>query len=306
MTYPEQTQDTVNQGQALPSPVLRIPYYPPYCTPWGRSSSDGLGWEGNRRESGTPVPYFCTTILGEDLSPPWLLGPGPRPKRMRKVSIDRGISEAFSLGSQQSIPTSIAHPASQVRLSSVLIHHLKQPSPKTAKMHLLPSLTLLATAFTALSSAAALPQSESDLVESRTYGGNDKCLCEEDANTLRDAYVRMISAWNPVDAKYLTDDFKDTSASINILIGKPLDGSVPTFANKQEFVAHMTVAVCFFASLSSSVSERVFTSIHLLFTSLFNSPSPLSLPTLNLPFSPFYLSPLLHPPISHLPLTTSN
>ncbi|CCC12117.1 unnamed protein product [Sordaria macrospora k-hell] len=109
-------------------------------------------------------------------------------------------------------------------------------------MHLLPSLTLLATAFTALSSAAALPQSESDLVESRTYGGNDKCLCEEDANTLRDAYVRMISAWNPVDAKYLTDDFKDTSASINILIGKPLDGSVPTFANKQEFVAHMTVA----------------------------------------------------------------
>lgn len=130
MTYPEQTQDTVNQGQALPSPVLCIPYYPPYCTPWGRSSSDGLGWEGNRRESGTPVPYFCTTILGEDLSPPWLLGPGPRPKRMRKVSIDRGISEAFSLGSQQSIPTSIAHPASQVRLSSVLIHISNNPHQK--------------------------------------------------------------------------------------------------------------------------------------------------------------------------------
>ncbi|KAK3485260.1 uncharacterized protein B0T23DRAFT_367193 [Neurospora hispaniola] len=108
-------------------------------------------------------------------------------------------------------------------------------------MHLLPSLTVLATAFTALTSAVALSQSESRaVVESRTYGG-DKCLCEDDANLLRDAYVRMISAWNPVDAKYLTDDFRDTSGSINILIGKPLDGSVPTFANKQEFVDHMTV-----------------------------------------------------------------
>ncbi|KAK1782249.1 hypothetical protein QBC45DRAFT_8561 [Copromyces sp. CBS 386.78] len=111
-------------------------------------------------------------------------------------------------------------------------------------MHLLPSLSVLVTAFMALTSAVALPQSESDLVESRIYGGggSDKCLREEDANVLRDAYVRMISAWNPVDAKYLTDDFKDTSASINILIGKPLDGSVPTFASKQEFLDHMTVA----------------------------------------------------------------
>ncbi|KAJ4386921.1 hypothetical protein N0V85_007915, partial [Neurospora sp. IMI 360204] len=107
-------------------------------------------------------------------------------------------------------------------------------------MHLLPSLTVLATAFTALTSAVALPQSGSE-VESRTYDDKSKCLCEDDANTLRDAYVRMISAWNIADAKYLTDDFKDTSGSINILIGKPLDGSVPTFATKQEFVDHMTV-----------------------------------------------------------------
>lgn len=109
-------------------------------------------------------------------------------------------------------------------------------------MHLLSSLALLTTAFTALTSAVALPQSESDLIESRTYGF-DKCLREEDANTLRDAYVRIISAWNPADAKYLTDDFKDTSGSINIFIGKPLDGSVPTFGSKAEFVEHMTVQV---------------------------------------------------------------
>ncbi|KAK3388501.1 hypothetical protein B0T20DRAFT_386514 [Sordaria brevicollis] len=110
-------------------------------------------------------------------------------------------------------------------------------------MHLLPTLTLLTTTLTALTTAVALPSSQSDLIDARGFKGGDdgKCLCEEDANTLRDAYVRMISNWNPADAKYLTEDFKDTSGSINILIGKPLDGSVPTFANKAEFVEHMTV-----------------------------------------------------------------
>lgn len=127
-------------------------------------------------------------------------------------------------------------------------------------MHLLPSLTVLATAFVALTSAVALSQSESKAIESRTYGG-DKCLCEEDSNLLRDAYVRMISAWNPADAKYLTDDFRDTSGSINILIGKPLDGSVPTFANKQEFVDHMTVMVRFLFCLYYSLFIFTFTPV---------------------------------------------
>lgn len=115
-------------------------------------------------------------------------------------------------------------------------------------MHLFPSLTVLATAFTALTTAVALPQSgTTELIESRTFKGGDdkKCLREEDANTLRDAYVRMISLWNPADAKYLTEDFRDTSGSINIFIGKPLDGSVATFATKAEFLQHMTVAVSF-------------------------------------------------------------
>ncbi|KAK4240096.1 hypothetical protein C8A03DRAFT_31842 [Achaetomium macrosporum] len=76
-----------------------------------------------------------------------------------------------------------------------------------------------------------------------TKSGNSKnkakwtpCLHQNDVDILVDAYVRMISHWNDDDAKYLTDDFIDTSDSINILAGIPL-GS-PTFSSKQAFIDH--------------------------------------------------------------------
>ncbi|KAK4119574.1 hypothetical protein N657DRAFT_581440, partial [Parathielavia appendiculata] len=62
------------------------------------------------------------------------------------------------------------------------------------------------------------------------------CLNPNSANDLVAAYVRMISGWNDADAKYLADDFRDTSDSINILAGIPLGG--PTFPTKQAFIDH--------------------------------------------------------------------
>ncbi|AEO64708.1 89baec30-7980-4b84-924c-cc1fdbf36485 [Thermothielavioides terrestris] len=78
-------------------------------------------------------------------------------------------------------------------------------------------------------------------------GGSDKgksksrhtetCLCQDDVDTLVDAYVRILSKWNETaDAKYLADDFADYSDSINILAGLPLGG--PTFPTKQAFIDH--------------------------------------------------------------------
>jgi len=65
---------------------------------------------------------------------------------------------------------------------------------------------------------------------------HDTCLHPDDVETLVAAYVRILSNWNDDDAKYLADNFVDTSDSINILAGIPL-GS-PTFPTKEAFIEH--------------------------------------------------------------------
>ncbi|KAL2130336.1 hypothetical protein VTI74DRAFT_6587 [Chaetomium olivicolor] len=63
-----------------------------------------------------------------------------------------------------------------------------------------------------------------------------ECLHHEDIDELVNAYQRMLSKWDDADAKYLSDNFVDTSDSINILAGIPLGG--PTFPTKQAFIDH--------------------------------------------------------------------
>jgi len=102
-------------------------------------------------------------------------------------------------------------------------------------MRLTQTLTLLGLA--ALGSTAAidpaLTERSGDL-EAR------HCLCQSDAEKLIAAYTRMINKWDDADAKYLAEDFKDTSDSINQLAGLPL-GSV-IFPSKQAFIDHQHVA----------------------------------------------------------------
>jgi hypothetical protein len=78
------------------------------------------------------------------------------------------------------------------------------------------------------------------------------CLCQDDIDTLVDAYRRMLSRWDDTDAKYLADTFVDTSDSINILAGIPL-GS-PTFPSKEAFIDHQHVQVT--SSPSSQLPTR--------------------------------------------------
>ncbi|GAB1319718.1 SnoaL-like domain-containing protein [Madurella fahalii] len=105
-------------------------------------------------------------------------------------------------------------------------------------MRFIQSVALLS--LTALGLASPVASS----VEARGNGngnGNGKgwgygqCMHANDAQTLVDAYVRMISGWNDADAKYLAESFRDTSDSINQLAGKPLGSD--TF-NKQSFIDH--------------------------------------------------------------------
>lgn len=67
-------------------------------------------------------------------------------------------------------------------------------------------------------------------------GNCGNCMRPDDAQTLVDAYVRMISGWDDADAKYLAENFRDTSDSINQLAGKPLGSD--TFPTKQSFIDH--------------------------------------------------------------------
>ena len=67
------------------------------------------------------------------------------------------------------------------------------------------------------------------------------CLNSGDIDKLVDAYKRIISNWNDADAKYLADNFRDTSDSINILAGIPLGSD--TFPNKAAFLNHMQTNV---------------------------------------------------------------
>jgi hypothetical protein len=85
--------------------------------------------------------------------------------------------------------------------------------------------------------------------KNKSHDGESKCHAARHApclypgavDTLVNAYVRMISKWNDTDAKYLADNFVDTSDSINILAGIPL-GS-PTFPTKQAFIDHQHTQV---------------------------------------------------------------
>jgi hypothetical protein len=67
------------------------------------------------------------------------------------------------------------------------------------------------------------------------------CLNSGDVDKLVDTYQRIISNWNDADAKYLADNFRDTSDSINILAGIPLGSD--TFPNKAAFLNHMQTNV---------------------------------------------------------------
>lgn len=70
-------------------------------------------------------------------------------------------------------------------------------------------------------------------------GQAESCLSDQAAEVIIDAYVRMISKWNDEDAYYLSDNFYDTSDSINSLAGIPL-GTV-TFPSKEAFIEHQHV-----------------------------------------------------------------
>lgn len=82
------------------------------------------------------------------------------------------------------------------------------------------------------------------------HGRHGHCLHPHDAQTLVDAYVRMITKWDVADAKYLAESFRDTSDSINQLAGKPLGSD--TFPTKQSFIDKQNTQVCLFLSLPLS------------------------------------------------------
>ncbi|KAK3682985.1 hypothetical protein B0T22DRAFT_386824 [Podospora appendiculata] len=104
-------------------------------------------------------------------------------------------------------------------------------------MRFLKSLLTLTLAAVGVSAAAVTPRGPAPVVPAaltrRTH-----CLCQSDVNVLIAAYTRILTKWDPADAKYLSDDFVDTSDSINILAGIPL-GS-PTFPSKAAFISHET------------------------------------------------------------------
>ncbi|KAK4181338.1 hypothetical protein QBC36DRAFT_342240 [Triangularia setosa] len=61
------------------------------------------------------------------------------------------------------------------------------------------------------------------------------CMTEADAKEIVDAYVRLISNYQPEDCeKYCASDFVDRSDSINTFIFRPL--GEPTFATKEIFM----------------------------------------------------------------------
>ncbi len=104
-------------------------------------------------------------------------------------------------------------------------------------MHFFKTLGLLALA--ALGSTAAV-----DTTNAVARGEHIKkrhCLCQSDVDKIIDAYVRILSKWNEADAKYIAEDFKDTSDSINSLAGIPLGTDI--FPSKAAFVAKQNAQV---------------------------------------------------------------
>ncbi|KAK4442370.1 hypothetical protein QBC34DRAFT_363918 [Podospora aff. communis PSN243] len=71
-----------------------------------------------------------------------------------------------------------------------------------------------------------------------------KCMTREEADFLIDVYAKVIEQFDrDLLKKYLSDDFFDTSDSINTFIHKPLGG--PTFATKAIFIEKQEVGAHF-------------------------------------------------------------